>query len=228
MFALIYHPSMLLLLPAVLLALYANIKVRSTFSRFSQVPAQSGITGAQAARVILEAGGTQDVVIEPIAGSLSDRYDPRTKALRLSEPVYSRSSLAALGVAAHEAGHALQHASGYAPLAIRNAIVPTAAFGSQLAMPLFIVGFIFVIPVLINIGIILYAGAVFVTVLTLPVELNASRRAMAHLRDTGAITAAEMRPTRAVLSAAALTYVAAVAVALMQLLRLLLLRGSRD
>jgi Zn-dependent membrane protease YugP len=223
-----YYPSMLLLLPAVLLALYANIKMRSTFRRFSEVPARSGITGAQAARIILQAGEAREVVIEAVPGRLSDHYDPRAKELRLSEPVYANSSLAALGVAAHEAGHALQHAGGYAALALRNAIVPTAAFGSQLAMPLFLVGFIFAARPLINVGIILYAGAVFVTVLTLPVELNASRRAIAYLRDTGAIAEAEVKPTRAVLSAAALTYVAAVAVALMQLLRLILLRGSRD
>jgi len=220
----------LLLIPTFILAIYAQQKVRSTYSRFSQKLASSRISGAEVAHQILSSSGASEVKIERTAGRLTDHYDPRKKALRLSEGVYESNSLAALGIAAHEAGHALQHHSGYFPLHIRNAIYPVANLGSTLAFPIFFIGFIFSRQgpsILMDIGILLFAGAVFFTVLTLPVEFNASRRALALLEEGRYLKSEELLGARRVLSAAALTYVAATAMAIMQLLRLFLLRGSR-
>lgn len=183
------------------------------------------------AQEILGLGGANEVKIEKIAGQLSDHYDPRKKALRLSEGVYASDSIAALGIAAHEAGHALQHHAGYAPLHLRNAIYPVASFGSTLAFPIFLVGFFFSSKgpsILMDIGIFLFAGAVLFSVLTLPVEFNASRRAVTLLEERGYLKGKELDGARQVLSAAALTYVAATAMAAMQLLRMFLLRQSRD
>jgi len=220
----------LLLIPTFILAIYAQQKVRSTYSRFSQKLASSRISGAEVAHQILSSSGASEVKVERTAGRLTDHYDPRKKALRLSEGVYESNSLAALGIAAHEAGHALQHHSGYFPLHIRNAIYPVANLGSTLAFPIFFIGFIFSRQgpsILMDIGILLFAGAVFFTVLTLPVEFNASRRALALLEEGRYLKSEELLGARRVLSAAALTYVAATAMAIMQLLRLFLLRGSR-
>ncbi len=220
-----------LLIPPLLLAFYAQAKVRSAYSKYSQVFASSRISGARMAEEILNLGGANEVAIEKTPGRLSDHYDPRHKVLRLSEGVYSSDSIAALGIAAHEAGHALQHHSGYAPLHLRNAIYPLASFGSTLAFPIFLVGFFFSSKgpsILMDIGIFLFAGAVLFSVLTLPVEFNASRRAMALLRERGYLKGRELEGARQVLSAAALTYVAATAMAAMQLLRMFLLRQSRD
>ncbi len=218
-----------LLIPPLILALYAQQKVRSTYKQFSTKKAVSRISGADLASRILQASGAK-VKVEKTPGQLSDHYDPRKRVLRLSEGVYGSSSIAALGIAAHETGHALQHQQGYAPLQLRNAIYPIASFGSSLAFPLFFIGFIFSRQgpsVLMDIGILLFAGAVAFSLLTLPVEFNASNRALVLLREGGYLKADELSQARKVLSAAALTYVAATAMAAMQLLRLLLLRGSR-
>ncbi|UCC39240.1 MAG: zinc metallopeptidase [Candidatus Aminicenantes bacterium] len=221
--------TFVLLIPPLLLALYAQQKVRSTYKHFSTKLASSRIPASQVAQRILNSSGVRDVKIEKAAGQLTDHYHPRKKILRLSQGVYGSSSLAAMGIAAHEAGHAIQHNSGYAPLHLRNAIYPVASFGSSLAFPLFFVGFIFRQgpSILMDIGILLFAGAVVFSVLTLPVEFNASRRALVQLRDGGYLKEDELSGARQVLSAAALTYVAATAMAAMQLLQLILLRGSR-
>lgn len=221
-----------LIIPPLILALYAQAKVRSTYSRYSRVAAASRLTAAQVARQILDTRGARNVAVEKIPGQLSDNYDPRKKVLRLSEGVYDSNSLAALGIAAHEAGHAIQHHDGYSPLAIRNAIYPVASLGSTLAFPLFFIGFIFSQKngpsILMDLGIILFAGAVLFSVITLPVEFNASRRARVVLEERGYLNQVEMAGARKVLSAAALTYVAATAMAVMQLVRMLLIRDSRD
>jgi Zn-dependent membrane protease YugP len=221
----------ILIIPAFILAIYAQQKVRGTYSRFSRKMASSRISGAEVAQQILNSSGAGEVKIEKIRGQLTDHYDPRKKVLGLSEGVYSSHSLAALGIAAHEAGHAVQHQSGYFPLHIRNAIYPVANLGSALAFPLFVIGFIFSrqgANFLMDLGILLFAGAVVFTVLTLPVEFNASRRALALLKEGRYLNDEEIVGARRVLSAAALTYVAATAVAVTQLLRLFILRGSRD
>ncbi len=223
-----YDPYFLLLIPAFILAIYAQIKVQSTYARFSQVPTQKGIPAAVLARKLLDQASLARVEVEPISGNLTDQYDPRAKVLRLSENVYNSSSVAAVGVTAHEVGHALQDAQSYAPLAFRNGLVPAANFGSQLAFPLFFLGLIFSWQPLMDLGIIAFSIAVFFTVLTLPVEFNASSRAIAILRDGQYLTTEELGSAKKVLNAAALTYLAATAMALLQLLRLLALRGQRD
>jgi len=220
-----------LLIPCLLLAFYAQARVRSTYAKFSRVGASSGISGSQMAREILNIGGASHVQIEQTKGQLSDHYDPRKKVLRLSAGVHDSSSIAALGIAAHEAGHALQHQTGYAPLALRNGIYPVANIGSTLAFPIFIAGFFFSSRgpnILMDIGILLFSGAVVFSVLTLPVEFNASRRAVALLGERGYLRGQELDGARRVLSAAALTYVASTAMAAIQLVRMLVMRGSRD
>ncbi|NLZ54849.1 MAG: zinc metallopeptidase [Thermoanaerobacteraceae bacterium] len=218
--------TMIILLPAILLALYAQTKVTSTFEKYLRVPARSGMTGADVAREILRQSGIHDVSVQIQGGRLSDHYDPRRKVLKLSSDVYNGRSLAALGVVAHECGHAIQHDVGYAPLAIRNAIVPAAGIGSQMAFPLFFIGLLFRADTLMMLGILLFSLAVVFQLITLPVEYNASNRAVAVLEDYGFIDRSERGPVRAVLSAAALTYVAATLMAVMQLLRLLVLAGA--
>ena len=218
-----------LLIPPLILAIYAQQKVRSTYKRFNEKVASSRISAAELARRILNASGSE-VKVEKTSGRLTDHYDPRKRVLRLSEAVYRSRSIAALGISAHETGHALQHHGGYFPLHIRNAIYPVASFGSSLAFPIFFVGFIFSRQgpsILMDIGILLFAGAVVFSVLTLPVEFNASKRALVLLRQGSYLKKDELSEARQVLSAAALTYVAATAMAAMQLLRLFLLRGSR-
>lgn len=229
MFPFFYDPTYMLLIPALLLALYAQAKVNSTFQRYLRVPASSGVSGAQAARLLLDRNNLHHVPVEITRHHLGDHYDPRQKVLRLSPEVYHGRSLAALGVAAHETGHALQHAQAYIPLNIRNAIFPVASFGSSLAFPLFFVGLIFQTGFLMDLGILLFTAAVLFQVITLPVELNASSRALYMLENAGFLSrGTEVQGARKVLSAAALTYLAATAMAVMQLLRLLVLRGSRD
>lgn len=221
----------MLVLPAMVFAMWAQFRVQSTFAKYLQVRAQSGMTGAQVARAILDDAGLHDVGVELTHGRLTDHYDPRARLMRLSPDVYHGTSVASLGVAAHETGHALQHADNYVPLSIRNQLFPVASFGSTLAMPLFILGFFFTPAMgvtLMNLGIWLFAAAVAFQIVTLPVEFDASSRAMKLLVDRGYISREEAPRTRKVLSAAALTYVAAAAVALMQLVRLVLLRNARD
>lgn len=220
-----------MIVPAFLLSVYAQLRVRSSYSRYSKIPTSRSITGAQAARRILDAEGIRDVTIEPATGFLSDHYDPRSKVLRLSESVYSGDSLASVGIAAHEAGHAIQHAQGYAPLQLRNAIVPISSLGSNLAWPLLLIGFLFMAKSLVMAGIVLFSLAVLFQIITLPVEFNASSRARDTLVATGILTDVEVAGAGKVLSAAALTYVAAAATAIVQLLYFLLragLLGRRD
>lgn len=223
-----YDPTFLLLIPALLLAFYAQFKVQSTFSKYSQVANSRGYTGAQVAKYILDDRRLTDVQIDSISGQLTDNYDPRDKKLHLSPSVYSGNSVAALGVAAHEVGHALQHAAGYAPLQIRNSIVSISNFGSGLAFPLFFLGIFMGLPFLMDIGIVLFSLAVIFTVLTLPVEFNASNRAIKILSDGNYLTKQEVPMAKAVLSAAALTYVASATMAVLNLIRLIILRNQRD
>ncbi|UCH35510.1 MAG: zinc metallopeptidase [Armatimonadota bacterium] len=239
-----------LVVPAFVFALWAQHKVRSSFDRYSRVRSASGYTGAQIARELLrraevaaateQAGAARGaealgaVNVEMTPGQLTDHYDPSQNVLRLSEPVYGSDSIAAIGVAAHETGHAIQQATGYGGVAMRSALVPMAQFGSKLALPLFFVGLIFGggqgggLSFLMDIGILLYVAAVAFTLVTLPVEYDASRRAVTLLRDGGYVSAEELPYVKRVLGAAALTYVAAVAVAVLTLVRLLILRGERD
>lgn len=220
---------MVVLWPAIVLAMWAQWRVHSTFSRYTQVASSGGFTGAQVARALLDQAGLHDVPVEPVRQRLGDHYDPRQRRMRLSPEVYSGSSIASIGVAAHETGHALQHRHGYRPLVVRNAIYPVAAFGSNAAFPLVLLGLIMGLPGLLDIGIWLFVGALAFQIVTLPVEFNASNRALRLLGTGGYITRREEGGIRSVLGAAALTYVAAVAVSVGQLVRLLLLRGfSRD
>ncbi len=219
-----WYWDLILLVPAFLLSLYAQYKVKSTFARYSEIPSSRGLTGAQAARILLDSAGLMNVGIEVGGGTLSDHYDPRTRMLSLSPPVGQSSSLAALGVAAHEAGHAMQHAEGYLAFRLRSAIVPVANIGSNLGMILFFVGLIFFRSgLLMNIGILLFSAAVLFTVVTLPVEFNASRRAVVQLENKSILVGDELAGAKKVLSAAALTYVAAALMAILQLVRLLLI-----
>ncbi|MBC7349790.1 MAG: zinc metallopeptidase [Candidatus Aminicenantes bacterium] len=219
-----------LLIPALIFAFYAQSRVKSTFSRYSQISSASRLTAAQAVAEILRYSPASEVSLERVPGHLTDHYDPRKKVLRLSDSVYNSTSIAALGVAAHEAGHAIQHAQKYSFLMLRNAFYPIASIGSNLAFPLFFIGLIFSgggTRVLMDIGILLFSAAVLFTVITLPVEFDASRRALAILRERGFLNAAELKGARAVLKAAAMTYVASTAMAALQLLRMIILRQSR-
>ena len=220
--------TLLLLLPAFLLALYAQVRVKSTFKRYSQVPSARGLTGAQGARLLLDAAGLQGVGIESTSGRLTDHYDPRSKTLYLSPDVGNQNSLASLGVAAHEAGHALQDAAAYAPMKVRSALVPAANLGSHLGFILFFVGLLLARnPLMMNVGIVLFSAAVLFTVVTVPVELDASHRALAALSSQGILVATEMDGARKVLNAAALTYVAAALMAILNLVRLVLISRQR-
>lgn len=212
-------------LPALLLAAFAQLKVSSAYNKYSRLPSGIKLTGAQVARMILDRNGLYDVKIEPVRGQLTDHYDPRTKTVRLSSHIYSGSSIASMSVAAHEVGHAIQHAEGYYPLILRNNIAPIASFGSRFAWILIFLGFI-ISPFFIDLGIALFIGVVAFQLITLPVEFNASRRALVQL-ENGFITRERIKPVKEVLSAAALTYVAATLVAVGQLLRLLVLTGRR-
>lgn len=222
-----------IVLPALILSLIASARVQSTFKRYSRQSSAAGMTGAQAAQRILSMNGLSHIRIEQVSGSLTDHYDPRENVIRLSQPVYSSTSAAAVGVACHEAGHALQYAQDYGPIKLRAAIIPVTNFGSKLAMPLVILGLIlsFNVPVLINLayaGIICFSLCVVFQLVTLPVEFNASRRAVESIEQYGMLSGADLEGAKKVLSAAALTYVAALAVSLAQLLRLLMLVRRRD
>jgi len=223
--------TFLILIPAIILALYAQARVKGTYARYAKVMARSGVTGAQAARSLLNSGGAGDVSVDMIQGQLTDNYDPRTKVLHLSGEVYDGRSLASLGIAAHECGHALQHQAHYAPLQLRNGFFPVANLGSMLAFPLFFIGLLTSSrgpSILMDLGILLFVAAVLFSVVTLPVEFDASKRAISILRTQGLLDGQEIEGARKVLSAAALTYVAATAMAILQLVRLLLIRNSRD
>lgn len=221
----------LLVIAGLALSLLASAKVKSTYSKYAKVRSMSGMTGAQAAERILHANGLYDVSVESVEGELTDHYDPSEKVVRLSESVYGKSSVAAVGVAAHECGHAIQHANAYLPLKFRTAIVPAANIGAKIAWPLILIGMILGSSssrFLITLGIIMFSLSVLFQFVTLPVEINASRRAVNALSQMGILYGEEVNGTKKVLSAAALTYVAAAASAALQLLRLILLFGRRN
>ncbi len=216
-------------MPALLFAMYAQFMVNSRFSKYSKVYSQRGMTGAEAARLILDNNGLQNVQIRHISGHLSDHYDPRTRTVNLSDSVYSSTSIASIGVAAHEVGHAIQHATNYAPMSIRSAIVPITNIGSSLSMPLFIIGLLFNFDFLAVAGIILFSLVAIFQLVTLPVEFNASNRALRTLESYNMLSDDELGNTKKVLGAAAMTYVAALLTSLAQLLRLLAIFGrNRD
>ena len=220
-----------LVMPALILAMAAQGKVSSTFNKYSRVQSHIGITGAEAARRIMEQNGIYDVSIERVSGNLTDHYDPSRKVLRLSDSVYSSSSIAAIGVAAHETGHAIQHARNYAPLSLRSLMVPLANIGSRLSMPLILIGLLFSFAssmgnTLITLGIIFFGLSVVFTIITLPVEFNASRRAIACLDESRILYSDEIDGAKKVLSAAAMTYVASTVVALANLLRIIVVFGN--
>ncbi len=218
---------LILVVPALLIALWAQFNVKSTFNRYRQVRNIRGYTGSEVARRILDSHGLYDVRIERVSGSLSDHYDPRTNVVRLSDSVYNDASVAALGVAAHEVGHAIQHNQGYLPLKVRSAIIPVTQLGSSLAFPLAIFGLFLGSDILVNIGILLFVAVVFFQLVTLPVEFNASNRALAVLESERFLEDDELSGAKRTLRAAALTYVAALIVAIANLLRLLALVGRR-
>ena len=223
-----FDPTYILIIIAAIISLIAQWRVNSAFSKYSRVASMSGMTGAQAARMMLQSNGINDVSVQRISGKLTDHYNPSTKVLNLSESVYGSTSVAAIGVAAHECGHAIQHARGYFPLSLRTALVPVANIGSQLSWVFIIVGAILSFnQTLITIGIIMFSAAVLFQLVTLPVEFNASARALEQLESNGILYRDEVSQTRKVLSAAALTYVAAAATAILQLLRLIILFGGR-
>ncbi len=213
----------IVLIPAIVFGMYAQARVTQAFSRWSRVRSRSGMTGAEVAQFLLRAAGIHDVVVEPAQGFLTDHYDPAHKVLRLSPAVYMEPSLAAIGVAAHETGHAVQHATRYAPLALRSALVPMAAT-SNLWIFLFIIGLFMGSSLLQNLGILLFSGTILFMLVTLPVEFDASRRALRMLSETGVLAPDELPAVKEVLNAAAMTYVAAALMAILQLVRLLLLR----
>lgn len=225
-----YDPTYILVLIGVILSLVASARVKSTFNKYSQMRNSRGMTGAQAAEQVLHGAGIYDVRIERVAGNLTDHYDPRSKVLRLSDTVYGQTSVAAVGVAAHECGHAIQHAKGYGPLKFRNTLVPVANFGAKIAWPLILVGLLINSEsswFIMQAGIIAFSLAVLFQVVTLPVEFNASNRAIRIIADSGMMFGEEIVAAKRVLSAAALTYVAGAAASILQLLRLILLAGGR-
>ena len=226
-----YDSTYILVVIGAVICLLASGRVNRTFSRYARVLNHSGITGREAAERILHASGIYDVSVQRVSGNLTDHYDPRSKILRLSDATYHQASVAAIGVAAHECGHAIQHASGYLPLAVRGSLVPIANFGSMAAWPLILIGLFMngsTASLFINIGILAFSGSVLFQLVTLPVEFDASSRAIQILGNTGILYGDEIRQTRKVLNAAAMTYVAAAAASILSLLRLILLFGGRD
>jgi uncharacterized protein len=220
--------TFILLIPAFLFSLWAQYKTQSTFRRYSEIAASRGITADKVAGNILQSYGVGNVSVESTPGQLTDHYDPRTKVLRLSEGVYGNSSIAAIGVAAHEAGHAIQDARGFTPIKIRNAIVPVVNITSNLAIPLFIIGLFASLPILIQLGIYFFAGVVAFHLVTLPVEFDASSRALKVLRSGAFLNNEELGGAKAVLTAAAMTYIAAALMAILNLVRLLLIARDRE
>ena len=223
-----WDPTMIIILPALVLAFYAQYKVRSTFARYNEIRSSRGITGREAAEYILRRNGILDVTVEEIDGMLNDHSEPRTTKVRLSSNNYRRDSLSAVAVAAHEVGHAIQHATGYVPLQLRHSILPVTNLGSTLAFPLFLIGLFLNTPFLMDLGILFFGGVVVFHLVTLPVEFNASSRALVQLEENGLLTAGEVSGARKVLTAAALTYVATTLMAALELVRLILLRNMRD
>ena len=229
MFPFFFDSTMILILPAFAFAIWAQFKVKSTYRKYSEVSSRSGMTGARAARYILDANGLNEIEVEQVAGELTDHYDPKSKKIRLSEGIFGGHSLAALAVAAHESGHAVQDKVGYKAMNVRASLVPAANFGSTLAIPLFFIGMLIPnISWMMDLGIAFFSAAVLFHLVTLPVEFDASRRAIAILSNGAYLAPDEVRGAKKVLNAAAWTYVAAATMALLQLLRLVLIRNSRD
>lgn len=222
-----WDPTYILVIIALVLSMFASFGVNATFNKYKKLRTARGITGADAARRVLDMNGLQHIKIERISGNLTDHYDPKAGVIRLSDATYNDTSVAAVGVAAHEAGHAVQHAVGYAPIKIRNSIVPVVNIGNALSMPLFLIGLLFNILGLAYLGVILFSLTLAFQVITLPVEFNASRRAISILDNSMLLYEDEIKPAKKVLKAAAMTYVAAVAATALQLLRFLLIIGSR-
>lgn len=225
-----WDSTYILVVIGAVICMIASARVKGTFNKYSQLRSMSGMNGAQVAQRVLQAAGIYDVQVRHVSGSLTDHYDPRTKTVNLSDPVYNATSVAALGVAAHECGHAIQHAKNYAPLSIRSALVPIANFGSMLAWPVILIGLLFNTRssgLIIDIGILLFSAAVLFQLVTLPVEFDASRRALVMLRTQGILADDELKYTRRVLKSAALTYVASAAAAILQLLRIILITNGR-
>ena len=220
--------TILIVLPALIISIWAQIKVSTTFNKYSKVFGKRGITGFEAARAILDANGLHYVRIERVRGHLTDHYDPRKNVIRLSDNVYNVASVAAVGVAAHEAGHAVQYAKDYSPIKLRSVIIPTSKYGSMLAIPLFFIGLIFASDMLMLAGIVLYSTVALFQLVTLPVEFNASKRALRALESASILSKDELSCTKKVLGAAAMTYVAALLTSLLTLLRLVILAGGRN
>lgn len=218
---------LILVVPALLLAIWAQVQVKTTYRKYSRVPNSRGMTGAYAAQAVLNFYGITDVRIERVSGNLTDHYDPRSKVIRLSDGVYNSSTVAAIGIACHEAGHAAQHAENYAPIKIRNAIIPVCNIGSTIGIPLALIGWIFSFSILVYVGLGLYAAVFIFQVATLPVEFNASRRAIKVIDETQLLRDDEIGGAKKVLAAAAMTYVASMMVSLANLLRLLLRFSNR-
>lgn len=224
----VYDITYLLLIPALIFSVAAQIMVKSAFSKYSKAFSSRGLTGKETAEYILRQSNIYDVRIERISGELTDHYDPKSNVIRLSDSVYDSTSTAAIGVAAHETGHAIQYSEGYIPIKVRSAIIPITQIGSKLSMPIVLIGIFLSWGVLVDIGILLYCAVVLFQAVTLPVEFNASGRAIRILRDSDILSENELKGAKKVLTAAALTYVAALASALLSLLRLLLLRGNNS
>ncbi len=218
---------LILVVPALIISMIAQIKVKSTFHKYSKIGNSKHMTGAEVARYLLQVNGIQDVEVTRVGGQLTDHYDPRKKVLRLSESTYASTSVAAIGVAAHETGHAIQHKVKYGPLVLRSTLVPVAGFGSSAGPYIAILGLFLGWPVIINIGLLLFFAAILFYMVTLPVEFNASKRAIAMLDSTGILMTEELNSAKKVLNAAAMTYVASALVAIASFLRLLLLANSR-
>ena len=228
MYPFLFDPTMIIIIPAMLLAVYAQHKVKKTFSKYDEIKLNSDLTGAQAARKILLNNNLENVEIKKTDGKLSDHYDPKKKTLNLSNDVYSNNSIAAVGVAAHEVGHAIQDKEGYKPLSLRASLVPAANIGSSLGLPLAIFGFFIRVDFLIMTGFVLFSAAFLFHLVTLPVEFNASNRAISNLKSTDILTDSEIKGAKKVLKAAAFTYVATTLVALANMIRILLLAGMGD
>ena len=222
-----FDSTIILLLPALIFTMWAQFKVKSTFAKYSEVRARRGVTADQVSRELLDRFGLTNVPVQRVAGQLTDHYDPRAKVLRLSDSVSGNPSIAAIGVAAHEVGHAIQDKEGYSFLRFRNAMVPAVNICSSAAMPLFFIGLLMSSLNLLNLGILLFCGVLVFHAVTLPVELDASSRAIKLLRETGLLNAEELKGAKSVLSAAAMTYIAALLTTIMTLVRLLALRNSR-
>lgn len=221
-------PTFFLLIPALLLAVYAQFKVSSTFDKYSKISSKRGLKSFEVSRSLLDDAGLSNIPVKRTEGNLTDNYNPSEKVLNLSSSVFDSSSVAAIGVAAHEVGHAIQDSKKYIPLSLRSNLVPAANIGSQFAFPLFFFGIILSIPILMDIGIVAFALAVTFQIITLPVELNASKRALGLLSSGGYLSKEELPMAKEVLNAAALTYIAATAMAVLNLIRLLILKSERD